>query len=63
VLCDVTGALPDVATVDALARLVVAGRRQGYRVRLCNASPELADLIELMGLTRALLQASVEPGR
>ena len=41
-------------TVDALARLQLAARRRGCRVRLCNASPALLDLVAFMGLTEVL---------
>jgi hypothetical protein len=50
-VCDLSGAQPSAATVDALARLAVALRRQGSRLRLRDASPEL---IELMGLAEVL---------
>ena len=48
--CDVAGVDPDAVTVDALARLQLAARRAGCQVRLRNASPELRDLVALMGL-------------
>jgi ABC-type transporter Mla MlaB component len=50
VLCDVAGVSPDAVTVDALARLQLAARRQGCRVALCHASDELLDLVAFMGL-------------
>jgi anti-anti-sigma regulatory factor len=53
-VCDLSGAQPSAATVDALARLAVALRRQGSRLRLRDASPELIELIELMGLAEVL---------
>jgi anti-anti-sigma regulatory factor len=66
-LCDVSRARPDAATVDALARMVLAARRRGCSLRLCNASPQLLDLIEFMGLrgafAAAMDAASVERGR
>jgi hypothetical protein len=49
-LCDVGGVEPDAVTVDALARLQLAARRHGCRVRLRNASPELVGLVAFMGL-------------
>ncbi|HEY5872045.1 MAG TPA: hypothetical protein VIV37_03340 [Gaiellaceae bacterium] len=49
--CVVVGVEPDAVTVDALARLQLAARRQGCHVRLCNPSLALCDLVELMGLT------------
>ena len=53
-LCDVRGVEPDAVTVDALARLQLAARRRGCRVRLRNASPALLDLVTFMGLTEVL---------
>jgi hypothetical protein len=50
VLCDVQTVEPDAVTVDALARLQLAARRNGCRVRLCNASPELLELVAYLGL-------------
>lgn len=54
VLCDVHGVEPDAVTVDALARLQLAARRYGCRVRLCSASKALCDLVSFMGLTDVL---------
>jgi ABC-type transporter Mla MlaB component len=53
-LCDVHGVEPDVATVDALARLQLGARRSGCQVRLRNASAELLELVAFMGLTDVL---------
>jgi ABC-type transporter Mla MlaB component len=53
--CDVRGVEPDAVTVDALARLQLGAQRSGCRVRLRGASPELAALVELMGLSQVLL--------
>jgi anti-anti-sigma factor len=51
VVCDVGGlAHPNAATVDAVCRIRLAVRRQGSRLRLRHASPELLDLLDLMGL-------------
>ena len=52
--CDVRDARPDAVTAEALARLALAARRHGCRVRLCHASPELLEFVEFMGLTRVL---------
>jgi ABC-type transporter Mla MlaB component len=52
--CDVAGVPADAVTVDALARLQLAARRCGCRVHLRNASPELLELVALMGLTDVL---------
>jgi len=53
-LCDVAGVGCDAVTVDALARLQLAARRHGCRVRLCNASAELLELLAFMGLDDVL---------
>lgn len=50
VLCEVPGVVPDAVTVDALARLQLAARRNGCQVRLRHASAELVELVEFMGL-------------
>lgn len=51
IVCDV-GSLTDLdfGTVDALARLELAARRLGRRLRLVRASPELRELLGLAGL-------------
>ena len=54
VLCDVSGVEPDAVTVDALARLQLAAGRHGCRVRLRHASPDLLELVALMGLRDVL---------
>jgi len=53
-LCDVRGVEPDAVTVDALARLQLAARGYGCRVRLRHASDELIRLVEFMGLDDVL---------
>ena len=53
-VCDLSGVQPSAATIDALARLAVALRRQGSRLRLRHASPEVVELIEFMGLAEVL---------
>ena len=54
-ICDVSGVGIDAVTVDALARLQLAARRHGCRIRLCgSASPELLALVDFMGLTDVL---------
>lgn len=53
-VCDATGVPVDAVTVDALARLQLAAQRYGCRVRLRNASPELIELVALMGLEDVL---------
>jgi ABC-type transporter Mla MlaB component len=54
ICCDVSGVGADAVTVDALARLQLAARRWGCRVRLRNASPELLELVGFMGLSDVL---------
>jgi hypothetical protein len=54
-ICDVSGVGVDAVTVDALARLQLAARRNGCRIRLCgSASHDLLALVEFMGLTDVL---------
>jgi ABC-type transporter Mla MlaB component len=48
--CDVTGVAADCVAVDALARLQLAACRRRCKVRLRNASDELLELVEFMGL-------------
>ena len=48
--CDVGGVEADAVTVDALARLQLAARRQGCRIHLRNASHDLRELVSFMGL-------------
>jgi anti-anti-sigma regulatory factor len=51
VVCDVRALTdPDLGTVDALARLVLAGRRGGCRIRLRHVPGELRQLFVLVGL-------------
>jgi hypothetical protein len=45
---------PDLALVEALARLQLGARRRGGRLRLSNVSDELRGLLELVGLDRVL---------
>jgi ABC-type transporter Mla MlaB component len=54
VRCDVAGVEPDAVTVDAVARLQLAARRRGCEVRLHNASDDLLELVDLMGLANVL---------
>ena len=55
---DVSALAPDAVTVDALARLQLAARRVGRRIRLRDASDELVELITFCGLRDVL---GVEP--
>jgi hypothetical protein len=45
---------PDLAFVDDLARLQLAARRLGCSICVRDASPELIDLLELVGLLDVL---------
>jgi gamma-glutamyl:cysteine ligase YbdK (ATP-grasp superfamily) len=54
IVCDVDGLVPDLAALDALARVQLAARRAGLELRLCNASPELCGLAAFAGLDAAL---------
>ena len=54
VRCDVAGVEADAVTVDALARLQLAARRQGCRIHLDNASHDLLELVAFMGLRDVL---------
>jgi ABC-type transporter Mla MlaB component len=54
--CDVRDVPADAVTVDALARLQLAARRRGCRVRLRNASPELRALVGFLGLEDVLVE-------
>ena len=53
---------PDLATVDALARLQLAALRRGVRLRLSHASAELVDLVAFLGLDGVLPAADVGYG-
>jgi len=52
--CRVSGVETDAVTVDALVRLQLAAQRNGCQVRLRDASPELLELVEFMGLADVL---------
>ncbi|MDQ4098659.1 MAG: hypothetical protein M3144_12430 [Actinomycetota bacterium] len=64
---------PDLAAVDALARVQLAARRLGGHVRLSEVSRDLAQLLDLAGLGREVgweaeggeevgVEEGVEPG-
>ena len=53
-ICDASTVPADAVTVDALARLQLAARRFSCQVKLRNASPELLELVALMGLEDVL---------
>jgi ABC-type transporter Mla MlaB component len=52
--CDVTGVVADAVTVDALARLQLAARRNQCVIHLRGASDRLRDLVAFMGLADVL---------
>jgi hypothetical protein len=54
IVCDVGALAPDAAAVDALARLQLAARRVGYEIRLRDASVDLQDLLDFVGLRDVL---------
>ena len=56
VICDVTNASPDMATVEVLALLQLTARRHGFRVRLGGASSDLLGLITFLGLDEVMLE-------
>jgi hypothetical protein len=44
----------DLALVDALARMQLAAGRMGWRIRLVDVDADLAELMELVGLSEVL---------
>ncbi len=52
--CHVAGVAADAVSVDALARLQLAARRHGCRIRLRDASAELNALVAFLGLDDVL---------
>lgn len=50
---------PDVAAIDALARIQLTTRRLGIELELCGVCPELRELIGLLGLAEVL---ALDPG-
>ena len=54
IVCDVGALAPDAAAVDALARLQLTARRLGYEIRLRDASVDLQDLLDFVGLRDVL---------
>ena len=53
-LCDVTGVAADAVTVDALARLQLAAKRNRCLIQLRGASDDLRALVAFMGLQDVL---------
>jgi len=58
IACDVRSVEPDAVTVEALARLQLAIRRRGCRVRLVHASDGLRRLVGFMGLMDVFVERS-----
>jgi len=54
IVCDVGALAPDAAAVDALARLQLTARRLGYEICLRDASVDLQDLLDFIGLRDVL---------
>jgi anti-anti-sigma regulatory factor len=54
IVCDLAGLAPDLAALDALARVQLAARRAGLELRLRHASPDFGALVALCGLERVL---------
>lgn len=52
--CDIAELAGHAASVEVLARLGLAARRSGLRLRLEGTSQALAELLDLAGLTDAL---------
>ncbi len=52
--CDAAALPADARVVDALARVALVARRNGCELWLCDANPELRELIEFMGLSDVL---------
>ncbi|MEU4927894.1 STAS domain-containing protein [Streptomyces yokosukanensis] len=62
VVCDVGGlGPPGLAAVDLLARLELAARRAGGRIRLRDPDPALSALLDVVGL-RFQMEGQVEEG-
>ncbi len=51
---DVAEVPSDVVTVEVLALLQLAAKRRRCRIQLCNASPDLLELLVVMGLNEVL---------
>jgi hypothetical protein len=52
--CEAPGIAADAVAIDALARLALAARRHGCRVRLCGAYEQLCALVRFAGLAEVL---------
>jgi ABC-type transporter Mla MlaB component len=60
-LGEVGGGAADAVSVDALARLALAARRQGCRVQLLGACAELRALVAFVGLADVLREGPTPP--
>jgi anti-anti-sigma regulatory factor len=60
IVCDVGALAADAAAVDSLARLQLMARRLGHEILLRDASTELQELLEFVGLRDVL---RIETGR
>jgi hypothetical protein len=60
--CEVTGLDADAVSLDALARLALAGRRYGCAVVVRGASEELLRLVAFAGLSEVLRPPEQGPG-
>jgi anti-anti-sigma regulatory factor len=52
--CDAGGLAPDLAAVESLCRMQLGARRQGLELRISRPSPELRELLALVGLASVL---------
>lgn len=58
VICDVSGVTQaDVVTVEALARLRLTARRQGWSLLVGGAGPDLRALLHLLGMAEVIPEA------
>jgi hypothetical protein len=64
VVARVEARVVDITLIGTLARIALMARRQGRRVRLLDAGPELRGLLELVGLAGAVgVEAGGQPER
>ena len=62
VLGHVDARTPDLALIEALARVQLKARRRGSQIRLTNVSDRLRGLLDLVGLTDVLcVEAQRQP--
>jgi hypothetical protein len=54
VVGDLGAQRPDLALIDALARMQLCARRRGWALQLRDVSEDLRGLLELVGLTEPL---------